>query len=109
MVCVSASWHHLGTRTELKQKHRCQIHWESTRGALNEPAELGCAELEWGELNPKLKHTVVGREQRQVPTLAGGEHPDSGLGVVQAQAAAAQPSFHLISKIQAVTAECAHR
>lgn len=54
--------------------------------------ELGCTEIEWEELNPKLNYITVWTE-RQITrdvsgTLAGGEHPFSGLSVVQAQVTA---------------------
>ena len=64
--------------------------------------EPGCTEMEWEELNPKLKRIAVWKEQHQVTrdtstTLAGGEYPFSGLSVVQAQvmAMSAHPSFPL--------------
>lgn len=55
--------------------------------------ELGCWEMEWEGLNPKLKCITVCTEKCQVvrdmrTTLAGGEFHLSGLSVVQAQGTA---------------------
>lgn len=70
--------------------------------------ELGCTEMEWEALSPKLKCITVWTEQHQVTrdvrtALAGGEFPLSGLSVVQAQgtAVSAHPSF-LLLKVQKV-------
>lgn len=60
--------------------------------------ELGCTEMEWEELNPKLKRVAVWRDRQVMrgasTALAGGD-TFSGLSVVQAQviAMSAHPSF----------------
>lgn len=67
--------------------------------------ELGCREMEWEGLSPKLKCITACREQCQVvrevrTTLAGGEFLLSGLSVVQAQgtAVSAHPFPHQNTK-----------